>query len=416
MIDATLHDEAGYEKKPPGPGRPLPTRGRFGLRATMVFVAGAAILARLAAATGLGFILFTLVVFALAGIAGAITLAVRGRSARMEPMLWVVASAVERGLPLEAGIEACGALCGGKMRARSRAVVRLMEQGMPMAEAFGRIRGTFPRSGLIYLRMGWDGPRLGEALRDLTRRRAEWRPFHASMAMRLAYLAWTIVVVQLVAGFLLYWVAPQLEAIFLDFGMPLPAVSRWLFFGLGALPIPVGPLYLAVVLLQLLTMPMLTLAFLDPIEWGLWPVDRLLLKRHGATVLRALSGEVSLGRAMPEALERVASAHPSRLVRRRVRKARARVDRGEPWARSLAVVGLIRHADAAVLDAAGRVGNISWALGDLADGLDRRAGRRLLAWTQTLFPFAVMAVAVPIVLLALGFFLPLVTLIRSLAS
>ncbi|QDV33040.1 type IV pilin biogenesis protein [Tautonia plasticadhaerens] len=382
----------------------------------MVFVAAAAIVARLAAMTGLGFIIFLLIIFVLAAIAGAIALAVRGRSARMEPMLWVVAGAVERGLPLEAGIEACGALGGGKMRAKSLAIVRLMEQGMPLAEAFTRIPGAFPRSGLIFLRMGWDGPRLGAALRELTRRRAEWRPFHSSMAMRLAYLAWTIVVVQLVAGFLLYWVAPQLEAIFIDFGVPLPAVSRWVFSGLGSLPIPVGPLYLAVVLLQLVAMPMLTLAFLDPIEWGLWPVDRLLLKRHGATVLRALCGEVSLGRPMPEALARVASAHPSRLVRRRVRKAGARVDRGEPWARSLSAVGLIRRTDAAVLDAAGRAGNLSWALGELADGLDRRSGRRLLAWTQFLFPIAVMAVAVPVVLIALGFFLPLVTLIRSLAS
>jgi type II secretory pathway component PulF len=381
----------------------------------MIAVAAAAILARLAASTGPVFIVFLLVLLALSGIAGAIALAVRGRSARMEPMLWVVSCAVERGLPLEAGIEACGSLSGGGMRARSRAVLRLMEGGMPASEAFSRVKGSFPRSGLIYLRMGWDGPRLGEALRDLTRRRAQWRPFHASMAMRLAYLAWTIVVMQVVIGFLLYWVAPQFQAIFIDFGVELPAVTRFLF-GIGSIPFGIGPIYLALLTLQLLALPMLILAFFDPMEWGLWPFDRLLLKRHGATVLRALAGEVALGRPIPGALDRIATAHPSRTVRRRIRRARARVDRGEPWARSLAVVGLIRGADASVLDAAQRVGNLSWALGDLADGLDRRAGHRMIAWSQALFPVAVAAVAVPVVLVALGYFLPLVTIIGRLSS
>ncbi|RUL88072.1 type II secretion system F family protein [Tautonia sociabilis] len=396
-----------------GPPRPLPSARSFGLAHAMIAIAVLAVVGRVAMVAGPAFALIVFVVLVLSAIAGGLALLIRGGSVRSDPMLWIVANAVERGLPLEAGIDACGALCGGSMRPKARAVVRLLQRGTPTAEAFARVPGSFPKAGLVFLRMDWDGPRLGKALRDLIQRRAEWRPFRSSLAMRLVYIGWTLVVMQAVLGFLLYSIAPRYEAIFADFGVPMPRISQLAYFrGNAAI---LGVFFPLAFLLELVGLPLLLLAFFDPIEWGIGPIDRLLIKRHGATVLRALSGEVAMGRPLPEALDRIGRAASSGAVRRRVRKARGRVDRGEAWTRALASVRLIRWADALALDASQRAGNLSWALGDLADGLDRRAGHRLIVWSQFLLPVAVILLAMPVVVVAVGFFLPLVTLIEAMS-
>jgi type II secretory pathway component PulF len=339
---------------------------------------------------------------------------VRGRSIRSEPMLRVVSNAVERGLPLEPGIEACGALCGGALERQSRAVVSLMERGMPMGEAFARVRGSFPPQGILWLRMGWDGPVLGEALRALGRRRMERQPFHAHLGSRLTYLIWTLVVMEVVVSYLMFWVGPKVEAIAFDFGVELPAITRWTFALIGHPA--AGPIVAGLLLLQLAALPLIMFLSFDPLDWGVAPMDRLLMKRHGATVLRALAGEVALDRPMPEALERIAQAHTSRVVRQRVRWAAARVARGQSWTQSLSDAGLIRPADGAVLDAATRAGNLAWALEHQANALDRRFGYRVMVWTQVLYPVAVIALAIPVVIFVLTYFLPLVTIIRALAS
>jgi type II secretory pathway component PulF len=290
-------------------------------------------------------------------------------------------------------------------------VARLLERGATPGEAFARVPGSLPREGLVFLRMGWDGPRLGASLRGLARRRAEWKPFRGVIAMRLAYLSWTLLAMQAVLAFFLVMIAPQMERIIADFGLGLPAVSRWTIAA-GWLLLE-SPAALVVLALDLLALLILVAAFSDPIEWGAGPVDWLLLRRHGATVLRALSGEVAMGRPMPEALERLAGSYPPGAVRRRVARARSRVDRGWMWERSLAASGLIRRVDAAALEAASRSGNLAWAQGDLADGLDRRSGARQIALCQALYPLAVLAVTVPVFVLAVSYFLPLVMIIQA---
>ncbi|WP_152053839.1 type II secretion system F family protein [Tautonia marina] len=396
------------------PGRPLPTSRSMTLRDAMLVIVVVAVLVRLAMPAGLGVVILLLVVVVLAGVAGGVAMLVRGRSIGSEPMLRVVSNAVERGLPLEPGIEACGALCGGGMQRRSRAVVALMERGVPIGEAFARVPGSFPRQGIVSLRMGWDGPVLGQALRSLGQRQSARQPFHAHIRARLTYLIWTLLVMQVVITFLMFWVGPKIEAISIDFGVELPAITRWTF-ALAHHP-AVGPTVAALVLLQLVGLPLLAFTAFDPMDWGFTLVDRLLIKRHGATVLRALAGEVALNRPMPEALDRIAQAHTSRLVRQRLRWVAARVARGQSWTQSLTTAGLIRPNDGAVLDAASGAGNLAWALEHQANGLDRRVGYRVIVWSQILYPVAIIALAVPVVLFMLTYFLPLVTIIRAMAS
>ena len=74
---------------------------------------------------------------------------------------------------------------------------------------------------------------------------------------------------------------------------------------------------------------------------------------------------------------------------------------------------MIRRSDAEVLASAASVGNLAWACRELADTAERRQQLRIQVLIQTLFPLAVIAMGLAVAFLCLGYFLPLVTLIRK---
>ena len=69
-----------------------------------------------------------------------------------------------------------------------------------------------------------------------------------------------------------------------------------------------------------------------------------------------------------------------------------------------------------MLGAASRVGNLGWALGELADSSRRRLTYRLHALVQVLFPLAIGLVGLTVMFFVVGLFMPLVALIQNLTG
>ena len=101
--------------------------------------------------------------------------------------------------------------------------------------------------------------------------------------------------------------------------------------------------------------------------------DRLLKRRHMALVLRALSLAVDAGKPIEVALSTLASHYPTLWVRRKLIKVDDQVQLGESWISALERQGIIRTSDAQVLTSASEVGNLAWALRELAE-TSRAAG------------------------------------------
>src|SRR4051794_6557259 len=77
---------------------------------------------------------------------------------------------------------------------------------------------------------------------------------------------------------------------------------------------------------------------------------------------------------------------------------------GGDWLDVLRAEGLIRAADAAVLDSAQRAGDLAWAFREVAEGAERRLNYRLQALSQALFPAVVLAVGALIGLVVTAYF------------
>jgi type II secretory pathway component PulF len=209
--------------------------------------------------------------------------------------------------------------------------------------------------------MGWDADVMARALRDVAAVRAAWKPFRHVVKTRILYLGWVLFGLQAIAAYVLYRIVPQFQGIFASYGVALPEMTQ-VVSSAGGWLIETW-LLPALLLLQLALLLALPLTFLDWFSWDVPAVDRLWRRRHAAAALRALSYGMEGGQPLPALLGALARHYPSRWARRRLRRVHHDVAFGADWLASLRAWGLLRRTEAAVLEAAQRVGNLPWACG-----------------------------------------------------
>ena len=91
------------------------------------------------------------------------------------------------------------------------------------------------------------------------------------------------------------------------------------------------------------------------------------------------------------------------------------IEAGHDWAESLCQREVIRRGDLAVLQAAQRVGNLPWAMQELADSARRRFMYKLQAIVQAVFPAVLICLGLTVMFIVVSLFWPLVTLIQRMA-
>ena len=244
--------------------------------------------------------------------------------------------------------------------------------------------------------------------------RASHLPVWTSIASRITYILMLVLAIQTVIGFLLYFIVPKFEAIFRDFNTSLPQITIYTIKASHFIVkyfFPILPIFL----LELFLLFYIPFSL---VGWGNFDFplfDRLLIRRHAALILRALSLVVESGTSMSVGVQTLADHYPTTWIRRRLRKVASEVTRGGNWIESLESHGLIRSTDAKVLRSAGAVGNLRWAMGELAESCERRLAFRFQSSIQFLFPLVVRTLGFLVFLFALAYFAPLVKLITELS-
>jgi protein transport protein HofC len=132
--------------------------------------------------------------------------------------------------------------------------------------------------------------------------------------------------------------------------------------------------------------------------------------------VRSLALVVEGNKSVSLGLATLAGHYPTFWVRRRLRAVESDVRHGVDWIQALWRHRLIRATDAEVLSSASKVGNLGWALSELAESTERRLTLRFQAAVQTLFPLVVLTLGGVIFLMAVAYFLPLVQLIQRLTD
>jgi protein transport protein HofC len=359
-------------------------------------------------------LLVSVVLLFVAAMGGGVILA-RRRSTRQDALLWVLAIATERSMALAPAIVAFADQYRGAAYRRLMNLAAQLNGGTVLPDALERARKIASRDAVLLAWVGHETGTLPKALRMAATSRWTHLPIWTAIAARFSYVLALLLAMQTISGFILYFIIPKFEAIFKDFGLPLPQVTI-MTIEASHFVMRYSPLALVIPPVEIVLLIFLPLSFLG---WGNYSVpifDRLMSRRHTALVLRALALTVEGGKPIALGLKALANHYPTPWVRRRLVAANSDIEHGADWIESLWNRGLIRAADAEVLSSAAAVGNLAWALYELAETIERRLATRFQGVVQTLFPLTIMLLGMVVFILAVAYFLPLVQLITQLAN
>lgn len=308
-------------------------------------------------------------------------------------------AAVERGLPLESAVRALELDAGMPSLGRVRHLAEELSRGVALPEAMYHAGLRLPTGSSLAVGVGWEVGNLNDSIRRALRREEELRSLMLDIGQRLGYLTATCILLLLTILFLLIRVIPSQRVMLAEFGLPIPVAVEWLLVS----PSPRAVPWDWVIVLGFLTLVLLATLFLvgiAPMVRDIPLLGRFTLRADGAWVLRALGWGVSKGKPIDELLGHVESHFPKRRVKKRLSIARRRIREGRSWTDALRDVGLIRAAEAGVLAAAERVGNLSWALDEVSEGVERRVGYRLRAALGVFHPTMLALLGIVVFLLA----------------
>jgi type II secretory pathway component PulF len=355
---------------------------------------------------GFFFSLVTMVVFAMA--------VAKFRGSERRSLLWVLAVSAERGLPLAPAARAFAAERADEQGRRAMRLADLLEAGVPLPEAFDRSGNRLPTDACLAVRVGSQTHDMGSWMKQVAQDRNQINPVWQTLYEKSLYLVILLVVAGVNFAFLGFKVMPTYEKIFQDFDTPLPAmtmaaigVSSW-FAGFGVLVLP----------LVLLLIGVCGIGVFYYMGWMWWepPLLHWFTRRiHSANIMRSLSHTLTQDMPLPESLDLLRRCYPKAHIRSRLDRACVRVQQGSQWCDALRRSGLITKADAAVLRAAQRVGNLPWALREMASSSVRRLTYRITALHRVAYPMIVIALALPIAWCAVAFVLPLAQLVENLS-
>jgi type II secretory pathway component PulF len=332
---------------------------------------------------------------------------------RQYALLWLLTVSAERSMPLAPAVAALARERGGRFGQRARRLVELLDGGVPLPNALERVGGLMPPRALSMVRVGYESGALAPALRQAAEASDLNEPIWLGLIGHLSYvlLVPTFGVMMLV--FIMLKIMPQFQKIFQDFDTSLPPMTQMLISGANLyahywylFPFP---------LLGLVLLAYAMMRYWGWTDWDLPGAARLVRRYDSAQVLDSLSLVARQQRPLSEGIASLAQSYPKRDIRRRLQRAEADIRGGRDWCESLRARGLIKAADLAILQAAQRVGNLAWALHEMAESARRRLAYRLQAIIQITFPLVVVFLGLMVMFIVVALFLPLIALIQHLA-
>ena len=337
---------------------------------------------------------------------------VKHRLSRQYALLWLLTVAAERLIPLVPAIEAFAREGGGLFAGRARYLAAMIRAGVPLPEALQRVPGLLPRDVLPVIRVGYESGALAAALRQAASVRDFRRPLWLSLAGRLVYLMILMGLGIAVITFVMYSIVPAFERIFAGFDVQMPEMTQML---ISASHVLVDLWFLLVPFFMLLGLLLIyvLLRYIGLINWELPGTNWIIRRLDTAAILDSLSLAAEHRRPLPEAMATLAGSYPKASIRRRLRGVVGDLHGGADWCQSLLARGLIKRADLAILQAAQWVGNLPWALREMAESNRRRLAYRLQALVQLLFPPAILVLGAVVMFIVVSLFIPLISLIES---
>ena len=339
----------------------------------------------------------------------------RYRQGEHRSLLFTLAAGARRGVPLNESALAFADENGGDTAARAAALADGIGRGLSVRESARSARLKMSTATKLSLRLGESLGDLGNILLRSLDDSTELDTALRSMAAQFLYLVALITVGLYIVVYLMLRIVPVFERMFEDFGIKLPRITAVLV-GMSQAMGDIGWFFLGIIpLISLAVLFVGALLFIGWVPANIPLLNLLTRKYDNSLVLRGLARCVQRRLNLSDAIGVLSHEFPRWTTAKRLRNAWLGVQEGIDWRLAMQRSGLLTPAEAAVLAAAERNGNLVWALDELADGSLRRYILSLQIRYQVAFPLVVFGLGVCVGYIVIALMLPLAALIQGLA-
>ncbi|MCI0361900.1 MAG: type II secretion system F family protein, partial [Planctomycetaceae bacterium] len=193
----------------------------------LLVLAAVGVLIGLAAPTASPIAFFVIWVPALIVIAVVVLMSIdRYRHGEHRALVWTLAAAAGRGVPLPEAARAFADETQDDTAARALVLAQTLEQGSPLADAATKARLRLATPMRVAVRVGQALGMLGPAMRQQLDDSTEADATLRTVISRLYYLWAVVVILTSVLTFVMLKIVPVFQKMFEEFGLELPAMTK----------------------------------------------------------------------------------------------------------------------------------------------------------------------------------------------
>ena len=299
-------------------------------------------------------------------------------------------------------------------------IVDDVESGSTLSEAFGKHPRCFDRLYVNMLRAG----EAGGALEVILRRLAEFKEKAQSLARRvkgaMIYPFVVITVAVAILTFIMIFIIPKFEKIFLDFKMKLPyitelliATSRW--FVKYWYVIPIVPIFL-IVALKLIRLNRAGAYVLDKIKLKIPVMGLIVEKTIVARSMRTLGTLIASGVPILEALSIVRETAMNVVFEDMFQRVYESIREGETIATPMRECRLVDDMVVNMIDVGEETGDLDTMLNKVADVYEEEVDVLVESLISLLEPLMIVVLGFIVGTIVIALFMPLLELLDGLSG
>lgn len=338
----------------------------------------------------------------------------RYRSMERRMLVNCISVAARKGIPIQQAVRGFANERADELGYRAAVLAEGLEAGLALPDAMQFAKTRLPTDILLAIRLGCETGMLGSAISRVAKPNLEVEVLGRSVFEKLLYLIALCVVMATVFALVTIGVVAQMETVFREFSVEIPPTTRLIIRLPGYLERN-WFLFLPMMFVMVAMLFFAGLHYVGILPRGFPGVGWITHRFDSGLVMRCLAMAVSHSWPMNRAIWQLARIFPKRGMRGRLAEAGRHIDNGEEWHNSLWYSGIINRADWGVLSAATRVGNVEWALEELAESSVRRIVYRWKLFVSVFVPCVLVVIGGAVALFAVGLFIPLVNLIHSMS-
>ena len=343
------------------------------------------------------------------------------KSAQVTDFTRQLSTLVDAGLPLVQSLQILADMQRpGKFKMACEQITEDVQSGTMMSEAMGRFPRIFDRLYTNLVRAGETAGALEAILRRLAEFREKAQRLKKTIIGALVYpIAVTVIAVGILT-FIMVFIVPEFEQIFIKLDVELPGVTTFLIESSRF----VGSYWWVLIVLGI-GVPILAGiirrseaggAVIDRISLYIPVIGSVLKKSSVARFARTLGTLVTSGVGFLEALDITRAATPNIVVRNAVSEVRDSVKEGESINEPLARCGVFNDIVINMIKVGEETGELDAMLVKIADNYDEEVDDAVAAMTALLEPILIIFMGGAVGFIVVALFLPLIKIIERLNS